>query len=112
MSGTIDFVPARETITTSYAEGTTVDIEQFDGSVLRLHKSHEDWNPTDKKSVMDALKSAEAKGEIPTGLLYIDTQSKDLHHILNTHDTPLSKLNREDLCPGSRALAELNHEYR
>lgn len=111
MIGAIDFVPPRATIETSYPEGTTIDIEQFDGSILRLQKP-KDFNPTDKKSVMEALMQAESENEILTGLLYINQNSKDLHQILNTSDIPLNKLTQAELCPGPKALEQINASYR
>ena len=57
---------------------------------------------------MTALENAKSKGEILTGLLYINEQSQDLHNILNTTDTPLNKLTQDVLCPGAEKLKDIN----
>jgi 2-oxoglutarate/2-oxoacid ferredoxin oxidoreductase subunit beta len=45
-------------------------------------------------------------------LLYIEENAGDLHHHLNTVDTPLNRLGETELCPGSAKLAAINDEYR
>ncbi len=52
------------------------------------------------------------RGEVVTGLLYLEEQADDLHAGLNTTATPLNKLTERELCPGSAKLAALNDEYR
>jgi 2-oxoglutarate/2-oxoacid ferredoxin oxidoreductase subunit beta len=63
-------------------------------------------------SAINALQKTKINGEILTGLIYIEPESKDLHHLLNTVDTPLNKLGAKELCPGNEALQELNAELR
>jgi 2-oxoglutarate/2-oxoacid ferredoxin oxidoreductase subunit beta len=53
-----------------------------------------------------------AKGQIVTGLLYVDPDSEDLHSHLNTVDAPLNSLEADDLCPGSTALDKINASLR
>jgi len=83
-----------------------------DGTTIRLHKLAKDWDPLDRFSAMNAMYRARSKGEILTGLLYIDPESSDLHNILNTADKPLNKLTQAELCPGSSALEKLNASLR
>jgi 2-oxoglutarate ferredoxin oxidoreductase subunit beta len=52
------------------------------------------------------------KGEIVTGLLYIDEGRKDLHDANQTVAAPLSTYPAQDLCPGSAALDGLMKRYR
>jgi 2-oxoglutarate ferredoxin oxidoreductase subunit beta len=54
---------------------------------------------------MEHLMSARGRGEIVTGLLYIDEQSSDLHELGNTTALPLTQVPYAKLCPGSAALA-------
>jgi 2-oxoglutarate ferredoxin oxidoreductase subunit beta len=63
-------------------------------------------------SAASALQRAKQTGEILTGLLYIDKDSSDLHEMLNTSDRRLNSLSKDDLCPGSEALAKLNASLR
>lgn len=108
----LDFIPGRETIAHEQAPGTTADVVQHDGSVIRLHKVHEDYDPTDRVRAMNYLQERHEQGEVVTGLLYLDPEPRDLHAHLNTVARPLNQLNAADLCPGSAALAALNEEYR
>ncbi|MBX2985681.1 MAG: 2-oxoacid:ferredoxin oxidoreductase subunit beta [Bacteroidia bacterium] len=111
-TGRTDYVPVMDTITKSYAEGELTSIELHDGSVLQFHKLDNDWNPEDRLSAIAALKKAEAKQEVLTGLLYINRNPKELHQILNTSDTPLNRLNEGALCPGNDILRDINEGFR
>ena len=73
-----------------------------DGSVIRLHKLEKEWDPLDRISAMNAMQRARSKGEILTGLLYMNPDSADLHDVLETTGVPLNKLTKNELCPGSR----------
>lgn len=112
LTSTVDFVPFQEEITTHYAAGTDKDITLHDGSHLQLHKLESEWNPEDRMSAINALQKTKINGEILTGLIFIEPESKDLHHVLNTVDTPLNQLTSKELCPGMAALEELNAELR
>ena len=108
----LDFITDREEITTNYAPGTVVTVTQHDGSVLRLRKLHPEYDPTDRLTAMDYIQQRHARGEVVTGLLYVDPDSSDLHEHLNTVDTPLNRLSEPELCPGSVALEKLNASLR
>lgn len=112
LTSTVDFVPFQEEITTNYAEGTDKNITLHDGSHLQLHKLESEWNPEDRMSAINALQKTKINGEILTGLIYIEPESKDLHAVLNTVDTPLNQLTAKELCPGMAALEELNADLR
>ncbi|HEU4716219.1 MAG TPA: 2-oxoacid:ferredoxin oxidoreductase subunit beta [Bacteroidia bacterium] len=111
-TATMDFVPEMKEITTSYEEGTVKKVEMHDGTAIQLHKLEQEWDPQDRFSAIHAIKKAQDKGEILTGLLYIDENSKDLHDILNTTQKPLNTLTEKELCPGSSALADINSGLR
>ena len=53
-----------------------------------------------------------AKGQVVTGLLYVDPDAEDLHAHLNTVDAPLNALEAKELCPGSAALDKINASLR
>jgi 2-oxoglutarate ferredoxin oxidoreductase subunit beta len=61
---------------------------------------------------MNYLHEHAARGEVITGLLYIDPNSEDLHEHINTVDTPLNQLGAKDLCPGMPALEKINASLR
>jgi 2-oxoglutarate ferredoxin oxidoreductase subunit beta len=108
----IDFMEPREEIKVDYEPGTVTTIEQHDGSILKLSKIDPAYDPHDKAKAMAYLQERHARGEVVTGLLYLEDDAEDIHRHLNTVDTPLNHLNEKELCPGSAKLAALNDEYR
>lgn len=111
-TGTLDFVPEMETITTSYEEGSAKLVAMHDGTGVRLRKLKTDWNPQDRLYAITALKQASASQEVLTGLLYMDTNTVDLHMVLNTTHIPLNRLTEKELCPGSGQLDIINKGLR
>ncbi len=111
-TSTVDFVPMKQEITTSYQQGSSTEVTMHDGSVLRFNKLKQDWDPQDRFSAMAAVNDATQRGEILTGLLYVDPQSQDLHEIINTVRKPLNSLTEKDLCPGNVALEKINESLR
>jgi 2-oxoglutarate ferredoxin oxidoreductase subunit beta len=112
VTGTMDFVPMMREIKANYEAGDVTDITLHDGSEIRLHKLQKDWDPFDRFSAINAMQRAKEKGEILTGLLYINEDAPDLQGLLNTAERPLNSLDREVLCPGSAALEKLNSSLR
>ena len=107
-----DFVPLRAEIRTAYAEGSVKAVTMHDGSVVNLRKVEEGYDPSDRRAVMDYLGDVASRGEIATGLLYLEEAGEDMHALENTVETPLVELPYAELCPGSGALAELQREWR
>ncbi len=106
----LDFMPHRDAITAMYAPGEIIEVTQHDGSVLRLKKLAEGYDPGDRLAAMSHIASHEARGEILTGLLYVRAGAEDLHGHLNTVAVPLNQLGARELCPGAAALAAINAE--
>jgi 2-oxoglutarate/2-oxoacid ferredoxin oxidoreductase subunit beta len=111
-TATIDFVPEKEEITVAYGEGQSAAVELHDGSVIQLHKLAPDWDPRDRFSAVRRLQTAKAKGEVLTGLLYIDPESRDMHDLEQTVPRPLNSLREKDLCPGMEVLEKINEDFR
>lgn len=111
-TSTIDFVPEMEEITAQYKEGSNKEIQLHDGSFITMHKLSQDWDPMNRLSSMHAVQKAKANQEILTGLLFVDPNTQDLHHIINTSKRPLNSLEKEVLCPGSEALKGINAGLR
>ena len=108
----IDFISARDEITATYAPGEVIDVLQHDGSRLRFRKLHTDYDPTDRYAALSYTNMHQARGEVVTGLLYLDPLASDMHVALNTSDTPLNKLGADQLCPGLKVLDKLNASLR
>ena len=111
-SAMLDFVPHQKEILVDYAEGDSKSVELHDGSSLKLHKLTSGWDPTSRNSAFDRLHQARDKGEILTGLIYIESQSTDLHHVIKTVNQPLNSLKEKDLMPGMAALELINEDHR
>jgi 2-oxoglutarate ferredoxin oxidoreductase subunit beta len=107
-----DFVPLKNEITANVAPGENKVIQMHDGSLIHLTSLAQGWNPTDRLSAKNAIHNANLKGEVLTGLLYVDAQQPEVHAILNTVDRGLNGLSQEELMPGVEALEEINSEYR
>lgn len=109
-TSTVDFVPIMEEITANYEDSKEITLH--DGSALQLQKLHQGWNPEDKLSAMIALQNSKEKGEILTGLVYIEPNTNALHDVLQTAKQPLNTLKENVLCPGVDALEALNESLR
>ena len=111
-TGTLDFVPIMQEITTRYAPGKTQEVTMHDGSVIHLHKVSEALDPFDRRSAMCALEDHRNDGSILTGLIYLDKNTRDLHDMLETSQRPLNQLEEVDLCPGNKMLVNINASLR
>lgn len=107
-----DLVPLKNEIKVDYQEGKSTAVGLHDGSEVQLSKLGMDWDPEDRISAVNALQVARTKEEILTGLLYVNTEWKDLHSILKTSKTPLNQLKEKDLFPGSKVLSQINDSFR
>ena len=111
-TGTVDFVPMRQEITTSSRPGAAHEVTMHDGSVLRLYEDVDTLNPFDRRSAMMALMDQQHEGNILTGLIYLDKSSRDLHDVLETSHRPLNQLEEDELCPGNKMLVNINASLR
>lgn len=101
-----------EEIHAEYAEGDMKEVTLHDGSRIKLKKLARDFDPTNKKEALDAIESAKKEGIILTGLLYVNTENKDLTSTLNPCDMPLYGLNVEDLRPSRDVLSKIMSDFR
>jgi 2-oxoglutarate/2-oxoacid ferredoxin oxidoreductase subunit beta len=108
----LDIMVPRHEITVDYAPGTVEEVEQHDGTVLRLRKLAADYDPSDRAAAMAYLLERQADGEIVTGLLYVDPEAGDLHQRMKTVDAPLNTLAQAELCPGSKTIEAINASLR
>jgi 2-oxoglutarate ferredoxin oxidoreductase subunit beta len=83
-----------------------------DGSLIELTALAAGWDPTDRLSAINAIHKANAKGEVLTGLLFVDADQKEVHTLLKTVDRPLNELEESVLMPGAEALEEINASFR
>ena len=108
----LDFVPFFEDIAVDIPEGEAMDVPMHDGSHLRIRKLGQDFNPTDRFGALAALEEAEIRGEVLTGVLYVNTQKPTFTELLNLADEPLATLPESRVRPSREILDEAMEELR
>jgi len=108
----LDFITGQAPITVEQEPGTVQIVEQHDGSRLALRKLAGDYDIRDRMAAMNFLQEHAAKGQVVTGLIFVDPDPIDLHERLNTVPQPLRSLSEKDLCPGAAALEAINSSLR
>jgi 2-oxoglutarate ferredoxin oxidoreductase subunit beta len=108
----LDVITGRAPIHVDYAPGTVELVEQHDGTTIALRKLNAEYDVHDRLAATTFIQHHAAKGQIVTGLLYVEDEAGDLHEHLNTVDAPLNTLDATDLCPGSAALDKINAALR
>jgi 2-oxoglutarate ferredoxin oxidoreductase subunit beta len=103
----IDFVPAFQEINVEYDPGTTVEVTMHDGSRLRLTKLEEDYDATNRIRAISRLHEAHEKGEVLTGMFYVNPKAPSFIDMLNVTDQPLATLPESVIRPGKEALDEV-----
>jgi len=107
-----DFIPNHEEITASSEPGGLETITMHDGSRIRLRRVTEDYDPTDRAGAFAHVESCSRSGEIPTGLLYMNSDVAEMHDLAGTTEDSLASLDYGRLNPGSEALAKLQQRWR
>jgi 2-oxoglutarate ferredoxin oxidoreductase subunit beta len=108
----LDIITDRQEITVDYAPGAVELVTQHDGTVLKLRKLASDYDPTDRIGAITHVHTHQARGEVVTGLLYVEPDAADMHDHLSTVATPLNQLGDEELTPPTQALAAINESLR
>jgi 2-oxoglutarate/2-oxoacid ferredoxin oxidoreductase subunit beta len=108
----LDVIVGQDEIVVDYEPGTVELVTQHNGSVLKLSKLPNDYDPTDRLAAITRVQAHHARGEILTGLIYVDPDAEELHQNLGTVKTPLNALDDVELIPGAAALDRLNATLR
>ncbi len=108
----LDFVPFFEDITVEIPEGEVRDVQMHDGSHLRIRKLERDFDPTDRFKALQALEESEAKGEVLTGVLYLNTNKPTFLDLLNMTDEPVATLPESRVRPAKSVLDAVMEELR
>jgi 2-oxoglutarate/2-oxoacid ferredoxin oxidoreductase subunit beta len=108
----LDFVPGFEDISVDIPYGAVQDVMMHDGSRLRIRKLDRDYDPTNRLGATAVLEEAEVKGEVLTGLLYVNTQKPTLPEMLNMIDEPLATLPQDRVRPSRAVLEQAMEELR
>jgi 2-oxoglutarate ferredoxin oxidoreductase subunit beta len=107
-----DFVPPASEILAQIGQNGAVNVTMHDGSMVRFKGVPRNYDPTDRGKVMDYLEEHQGKGEVVTGLLYLDESVPDMHEANRTPDSALIKVPYQKLCPGKAALDRLQEDFR
>ena len=108
----LDFVPFYEDISVEIPEGDVMDIPMHDGSHLRIRKLHKDYDPTDRRRALGLLEEADAKGEVLTGILYVDPAKPTFVDLLNLTEEPVATLPESRVRPSREVLETVMEELR
>jgi 2-oxoglutarate/2-oxoacid ferredoxin oxidoreductase subunit beta len=104
---TLDFVPVFQEINVEYDPGTTVQVTMHDGSRLRLTKIEEEYDATNRIRAISRLHEAHEKGEVLTGVFYVNPEAPSFIDMLNVTDHPLATLPESVIRPGKHVLDEV-----
>ena len=108
----VSFVPHFEEIAVDYDAGSTLDVTMHDGSHLRLRKLEENYDPTSRLNALTRLTEAHERGEVLTGVFYVNPQSPSFLDMLNLTDQPLATLPESVTRPGREVLEAAMEELR
>jgi 2-oxoglutarate ferredoxin oxidoreductase subunit beta len=108
----LSFIPAFEDITVEYDPGTTTDVTMHDGSHLRLRKLEEGYDPSDRARAVGRLMESGKKGEVLTGVLFVDPKAPSFVDLLGMVETPLATLPEDRVRPPRAALDEIVESLR
>jgi 2-oxoglutarate ferredoxin oxidoreductase subunit beta len=108
----LGFVPGFENIEVDYDPGTTATVRMHDGSELRLRKLDRDYDATDKIGALQVMAAAHEKGEVLTGVFYVNTKAPSFMDLLHATDEPLARLPENVVRPSKQALDEIMEALR
>jgi len=106
----VDFVPFYEDISVEIAEGEVQDVEMHDGSTLRIKKLGREYDPTNKFDALKAIDEAAKKGEVLTGVFYVDTSKPNFMELLEIEEAPLATLPESKVRPPREVLDQVMEE--
>ncbi len=108
----VSFIPAFEDISVEYEPGESIDVTMHDGSRLRLRKLEEEYDPTNKADALKRLTIAHEKGEVLTGVFYVNTTAPNFLDMLNMTERSLASLPEEAVRPSRQVLEECMERLR
>ena len=104
----IGFIPQEEEIEIEdYEPGEMRVVELHDGSIIKLRKLEEDYDPTDVMGAMHRLQWARQREEFITGLVYYNANRASFAQVNELVDEPLTSLTTEQLRPSPEALQNI-----
>jgi 2-oxoglutarate ferredoxin oxidoreductase subunit beta len=108
----VSFVPSFEEINVDYDAGSTVEVTMHDGSRLRLRKLEEEYDATNRLEAIHRLNESHEKGEVLTGVFYVNPTAPSFIDLLNMTDQPLATLPESAVRPSREVLEQVMEELR
>jgi len=109
----LGLVEAHDAINVDYEEGNVELIDLPDGSKLRLKKLlSREHNVHSRIGALQALYESKSKGELLTGLFYIDEKQPTLVETLGLPEKGLANLKEHDLRPTAAAFSKVMAGFR
>jgi 2-oxoglutarate ferredoxin oxidoreductase subunit beta len=99
-----DFVEPRPAILAAIGREGITDLTLHDRSRVRARAVPQGYDPTDRDAVGAYLREAHARGEVVTGILYVDPSRPTFHELLGVVQRPLVAVPYSELSPGSAEL--------
>lgn len=107
----LTYVPARdEIVIKDFEAGDTREVPLHDGSVIRLKKLEQDYDPTDPYKALHLLEDAERNDQLVTGLIYVHPDLPTIFDLHNLVDKPLNRLTEAELRPSRESLNWINQQ--
>ncbi len=109
----LGFHPYFQTPEVELKPGEEREVELPDGSVIRMKKLAADYDPTDRMRAIATIAEAKAKGQLLTGLLYVNTkQNKPMVEHLKLTGTPLHALGEKECLIPQDAFEKIQNRWR
>jgi 2-oxoglutarate ferredoxin oxidoreductase subunit beta len=108
----VNFIPSFENIDVDYDPGSTASVRMHDGSHLRLKKLDRDYDATSKVGALTLLAEAHEKGEMLTGVFYVNPTAPTFIEQLNLTEQSLARMTEEQVRPSRQALDEIMEALR
>jgi len=112
---TIDFIPFFEEIEIEkkFEPGTLREVTLHDGSTLLLKKIEDDYDPADAVAAIQTLYTHAQRGQVLTGVFYVNTGKENFLDLLGLGKMPLSQISESNGGrPPKSALDEIMEELR
>ncbi|MCB0411229.1 MAG: hypothetical protein KDD22_01805 [Bdellovibrionales bacterium] len=104
------FIQPQEEVKIDYEEGQSTEVKLHDGSILWLAKiDSKVFSANDRTEALIQIRSAEEKGQILTGLFYMNSETQYLAESLNLSQQPLASQKLE--VPSQATLDRLLEEF-
>lgn len=105
------FLRSSAQITAELPADSRIGVTMHDGSTVLFRTLPNHYDPRDRMAAINYVHQAKAKGEVPTGLIFVDSELRDIHDLGRTTPEPLIDLPYEKLCPGKKELDRFQESF-